>query len=291
MRRRAFLTVLGGGAAALAGCTSRPGDSGPGADTDPPTDTDARTPTNGGDGTPTPLTEDGTGATETDSAGTDGTPTRPPSCPTTQGFDVEWPTDLDAESAASFVEAYERVYYREVVVEYEPESSLDSCELSGGVTEREPRDEGWVLTYSGSGGVYRPTLALGATTADPPGEVDPVPVAEVEDDTLVDLLETAAEAGEAEHHVEPPGPTVDRYVDRLTALSPEFDGLSGPGDSDSLHADVDGKTVKLTATATNFHGDYWWTARYYVDERVVRRVEGEDADPREGTVVECRGSE
>jgi hypothetical protein len=290
MRRRTFLMVLGAGAATLAGCTSRSGDPGAGADTDRPTDADSGTPTDDGDGTPTPLPDEGTDATPTASTGTGTTPTHPPSCPTTQGLDVEWPTDLDAESAESFVETYERVYYRDVVVEYEPESRLDAYELSGGVMEREQRGDGWVITYSGSGGVYRPTLALGATTADPPGDVDPVPIADVADDTLVELLQTAAETGEAEHHVEPPGEKVDRYLDRLTALSPEFDGVSGRGDSDSLHVDVDGTTVELTATATNLHGDYWWTARYYVDERVVRRVEGEDADPRGGPVVECRES-
>jgi hypothetical protein len=40
------------------------------------------------------------------------------------------------------------------------------------------------------------------------------------------------------------------------SLSGAFDGLSGRGDSDSLHVDVDGTTVELSVTATNFHGDY-----------------------------------
>ena len=248
MRRRTFLTVVGAGTAALAGCLSEAG--GP----------------------------------------RSGTATDPPACPTTQGFDVEWPRDLDAASAESFVEAYEQVYYREVAVGYEPESSLDSYELGGSVTEHGRHGDGWVLTYSGSGGVYRPTLALGATTADPPQGVDPVPVAEFEDERLLDLLETAAEAGEAESHVDS-GEAVDRYVERLASLSPEFEEFTSPGDSDSLHVDVDGTTVELTAMATNLHGDYWWTARYYVDDRVVRRVEGEDADPREGTLLECRDPE
>jgi len=249
MHRRTFLTIVGGGALSLAGCTSGP---------DP------------GEGTPT----------HTD---------LPAECPTSQDLGVEWPADLDAETVESFVEEYEHVYHRDAVVEYEPESQLDSYELSGTVSEG-PRaaGDGWELAYSGSGGVYRPTLMIGAATAEPPEDADVVPVEEVDDEPLTETLEEAAETGEAEYHVEPPGEEVDGYVDRLASLSEDFDGLSGRGDSDTLYVDVDGTTVELSVTASNSHGDYWWDAWYYVDEHVVRRTSDEGTDPREGELLECR---
>ena len=83
---------------------------------------------------------------------------------------------------------------------------------------------------------------------------------------------------------------MDGYIDRLTALSSDFELLSGPGDEESLYVDVDGTTVELSAQTTNFHGDYWWEARYYVDEHVVRRASDEGVDPQDGTLLECRES-
>ena len=276
MRRRTLLGLAGAGVLSLAGCTAGPdpGDSG-----DSP--------------------DPGTGATdgrhtETDTTTVAGTPTDlPADCPISQGRDVEWPETLDARAVESFVEAYEHAYFREVVVEYEPESRLDAYELDGSVSDG-PRvvDGGWVLEYAGGGGIYRPTLRLEATTAEPPDGADPVPASEVEDGTLTGLLEEAAETGTAENHLfDSPGERVDRYVDLLASLSEDFDRLSERGDSDSLYVDVDGTTVELTATATGFHGDYWWEATYYVDERVVRRTGDEDADPRNGKLLECRLSD
>lgn len=259
MRRRTLLAGLLGGTLSLGGCLAGP--------TDAPTET----------GTPrTTAPSD----TPTDT---------PAGCPTSQDLDVDRPDALDATTVTAFLEAYEGAYYREVVVDYEPASSLDSYGLAGGVTDG-PTDlgDGWAATVSGSGGVYRPTLLLGATTATPPADADVVPASDVDDDVLSDLLATAADTGEAEHHVDTPGETVDRYVDLLAALSEDFAALSGPGDEDSLYADVGGTTVELTAQATNFHGDHAWTVRYYVDERVVRRATDPEADPREGELLECR---
>lgn len=213
----------------------------------------------------------------------------PDECPTTQDLDVDLPDDPDADSVASFVEAYEAAYYREVVVNYEPESPVDEYRLSGHVTD-EPRavGDGWVVEYDGSGGVYRPTLNLHATTADAPEGADVVPASGIDDTTVTDVIETAAETGEADHHVEPPGEEVARYIELFASLSEDFRELSDPGDEDSLYVDVDGTTVELTAQATNFHGDYWWSARYYVDEHVVRRTSDDEVDPQEGELLECR---
>jgi len=276
MQRRTLLTLLGAGTLSLAGCTSRSEPAG----TDDGTQTETPTPDD-----ETPERTD----TTTASDGTTEPTALPDDCPTTQDLNVEWPTELDGESVETFVEAYEEAYYREVVVEYEPETRLDEYGLAGSVGEGPQRaGDGWVLTYSGSGGVYRPGLFLSAETADAPEGAEVVSADEIEDETLTEVLTTAAEAGEAEDRVERrEAAEVTRYLDIFESLSDDFD-LSGPGDSDVLYVDVDGTVVALEVTADNFHGDYWWTARYYVDEQVVRRTEGEDTDPRDGELVECR---
>lgn len=250
MHRRTLLTGIGAGTLALAGCTTGVDPAGTGDGTD---DTDL-----------------------------------PEGCPTTQGFDVEWPEELDAATVESFVEAYERVYVREVVVEYEPESRLASYELNGSVTDPPSEvGDGWALAYSGGGGIYWPGLRVEATASDPPDGTDPVQADEIDDEALTETVEEAAETGDAEFHVDPGG-EVDRYVDLLAALSDEFRRLSGPGDSDTLYVDVDGTAVELSVTATRFHGDYGWDAWYYVDEQVVRRAAEEETDPRDGELLECR---
>jgi hypothetical protein len=224
-------------------------------------------------------------------SGTDTSTPLPDSCPTSQDLDVEWPRDLDGAAVESFVESYEHVYYRDVVVEYEPDTELDAYELAGGVTDGPTAvGDGWTLAYSGSGGIYRPTLLFDATTAEPPQNADTVPIDELDDEPIVATLREAADTGDARLHVERDREAIDRYLAHLEAASEDFDGLSGRGDSDTLYVDVDGVTVELPVTASNFHGDYWWDAWYYVDENVVRRTTDEEADPRDGTVLECRGS-
>jgi hypothetical protein len=216
----------------------------------------------------------------------------PEACPTTRDLGVEFPDELTPETVESFVEAYEHVYYREIVVRYEPESRVDAYRLDGGVMDgSREEDDGYVVTYSGSGGIYRPTLLLGATATEAPADSEPIPRADIHDDRLRGLLEEAAEDPESEPelHVDIPGSDVEQYLERFESLSDTFE-LSSPGDSDVLYVDVDGTTVEVTVTATQFHGDYWWTARYYVDEHVVWRAEGADADPRDGELLECRES-
>ncbi|MBX0322000.1 hypothetical protein EGH21_03035 [Halomicroarcula sp. F13] len=210
----------------------------------------------------------------------------PEDCPTSQNLGVEWPEQLDASTVESFVERYEGTYYREVVVDYEPETRLDAYALHGSVTDPPTRrGDGWVVSYSGSGGVYRPTLLLEAETGEAPEGITPVPVASIDNAPLTETLREAAETGSAQLHVESPD---EQYLDMLDATADHFDGPAGRGDTDTLYVDVDGTTVELSVKATNFHGDYWWSVRYYVDERVVRRAADEETAPRNGTLLECR---
>jgi hypothetical protein len=217
----------------------------------------------------------------------------PDACPRSQDLGIEWPRELDSETAASFLKSYEYFYYRDEVVEYEPESGVDSYGLSAQFSEDPtPVDGGYEATLSGSGGIYRPTLDVSARTTDLPDGADLVPIEEVNDETLREVLLEAAEEGEADRHVEPPGEEVDRYIELVASLSEDFGPLSSPGDSGTAYFDVDGTTVELTLYANQFHGDYWWEARYYVDENVLWRVEvtsEESPDPRaEGELLECR---
>ena len=122
----------------------------------------------------------------------------PAECPTTQDLNVEWPTELTDESVETFVEAYENAYYREAVVEYEPTTVVDEYGLAASVSDGPVAvDGGYRVVLSGSGGVYEPGLHLRAGGADPPAGADVVPVGEVSDDTLREVIETAAAEGEA----------------------------------------------------------------------------------------------
>ncbi len=199
---------------------------------------------------------------------------------------------MDAESAASFVEAYEAAYFREIEVGYDPESDFQAYNMSGDVTDPpEESDGGWTLHYSGSGAVYNPNILLRASTVEaPPEGVDVVPYADVEDTGLKAVLDEAAEAGEAQRRLSVGGAEIDAHLDAFAALSTDFDRPTDRGDSGTLYVDVEGTVVEVEATVTSFHGDYWWQAWYYVDDHVVRRTDDEETDPRDGQLLECRES-
>lgn len=234
------------------------------------------------------TTTDGTSPSPT----TDTATPLPSNCPTTQGLDVAWPDDLDADAAESFVEAYDAAYYREVVVDYEPESPLDEYGLDGSVVEGPTeRGDGYVVRYSGSGGVYRPNLHVEATVSAAPEGADVADAADIDDQRVSDLLDTAAAEGSAQMVVERPEvEDIDRYLELFASLSSDFEPLDGPGEEDTLYVDVDGISIEVSVMADRFHGDIWWDAFYYVDDTVVRRTEDEGGDPRGGTLLECRQS-
>ena len=151
-------------------------------------------------------------------------------------------------------------------------------------------DGGYEVALSGGGGVYEPGLHLQAEPADPPAGADVVPIGEVSDDTLRGVLETAAAGGKAKTRVRRPRERVDKLIECVASLSADAGPLEGPGDSTTAYFEVDDTTVELVVQADNFHGDYWWGARYYVDDKVVRRLENEEGDPRDGELLECRES-
>lgn len=228
----------------------------------------------------------------------------PEACPTTQGLDVEWPDELTAETVAEFVEAYENRYYREVTIDYEPDSRLDAYRLGGSVREGvERRDDGYVAEFEGGGAVYRPDLQVTAAVAEAPAGRDPLDHEEIDDEDLRGLLEDAVEADRSDEKDEDDdqgdddettrrriesGARIDAFLDLLESEFERFEVFDGPDQSATLYADVDGTTVELSVYAGGLHGDYWWSARYYVDEHVVRRTDDDALDPQKGALLECR---
>ena len=213
----------------------------------------------------------------------------PTGCPITQNLNIDWPTELTDGSVERFVETYENAYYREAVVEYEPTTVVDEYGLAASVSDGPVAvDGGYRVVLSGSGGVYEPGLHLRGERADPPAGADVVPVGKADDSTLRGVLETAAAEGEAETHVRRPRERVDELIERVASLSADASPLEGPGDSTTAYFEVNDATVELAVQADSFHGDYWWKARYYVDDRVVRRLENDEGDPRDGELLECR---
>ena len=213
----------------------------------------------------------------------------PEGCPTTQDLSVDWPTELTDGSVERFVEAYENAYYRKAVVDYEPTTVVDEYGLEASIRDGPTAvDGGYEVALSGGGGVYEPGLHLQAEPADPPAGADVVPIGEVSDDTLRGVLETTADEGEAEARVRRPRERVDELIERVASLSADADPLEGPGDSTTAYFEMDDTTIELVVGADNFHGDYWWGARYHVNEHVVRRLENDEGDPRDGELLECR---
>lgn len=248
MQRRTLLSVVGAGSVSIAGCMAR----------------------------------------QTWGAG----PDLPDDCPTTQDVGVEWPRDLDESSVATFVERYEEAYYRQEVIDtlFEPESRLfgysgwigrikDVAGVEGG---------GWRVHFSGIVNVQRGDLVLDATVADPPDDEPVIPSEDVDDELLIEVLEPAAETGEAARRISPS--QSEAYLERFEGLADGFE-ITEVGDSETLSFSVDGTTVELVVSASPPNRDHFWDAWYYVDEHVVWRSGEQDVDPRNGELLECRTAE
>lgn len=211
----------------------------------------------------------------------------PDECPVSRNLDVEWPDDVDRSTVESFVAGYEAVYYREVVLEYEPETPLDEYAL--GVSVRDgptAAGDGFRLTVVGGGGIYEPNLMVVGEAADAPDGVEPHPADRLDGALFRVVEEAAGPREESDRYVT----DRERVADHVGTVNDLLDGggLSGRGDAVELYVVADGTTVRLSVAADGFHGDYGWRARYYVDEHVLRRTDDEDADPADGELLECR---
>lgn len=270
MRRRSLLASVALTAAApLSGCIGS---------TDDVTDDTATEPDDDAD--------DGPG----DDAEPTGQAALPEDCPTSMDLDIEWPLALDADSAASFVVAYEEAYVDQVVLG-EPESQVEDRLI--GVGYRPPPeavDDGYLIEVSGGGAHYQPRLLIRAEPVETPDGEWVVPADDIDDEELSELLEDAAAEGHAETDIWP-GSDVDHYLDTVASLSPDFDPPTGPGAAGTAHFAVDDVTVELTLETDHFHGDMGWDASYYVTENVLWRTSPADDAPRDGDLLECRNAD
>ena len=219
----------------------------------------------------------------------DGSEDLPEECPISQDVGVEWPSDLDDSTVATFVERYEEAYYRQQVIDtlFDPESRLFG--YSGWISRIEAvtavEDGGWRVHFSGIVNVQRGDLVFEATATAPPDGANVIPSEDVDDELLTEVLETAAETGEEARRISPS--QADRYLDRFEQFSGEFE-IAHVGDRDSLHFRVGGATVELVVSSAPPNRDHFWESWYYVDEHVVWRSGNPDIDPRDGELLECR---
>lgn len=215
-------------------------------------------------------------------------PDLPEACPTSQDLGVEWPKNLDESTVASFVEAYEERHYRQVVFDYEPVSRFSYVGSAiSRVKDVTEVDRGWWVHFSGTLGVNEAFMHLKATRSEPPEEAEVLSVSQLDEERLTDLLDEAAETGEAE--LEIGAEEVDAYVDRFDNLSEGFD-ISSAEPRDRLYFDVNGTTIELVVSVDTYHADRFWDAWYYVDQHVAWRSGEEDVNPRDGELLECRTS-
>lgn len=245
-----------------------------------------------------PVGDTGTDDPDADDASQNADEGLPTECPVSQDLGVAWPEEVDRDTAVSFVAEYEEVYYREVVVGYEPASRVDSYELGvRNVDVVAADDVGYEVEVVGGGGIYTPHLLLDACVTEPPPDSDSISADRVDDGRLERVLAEAVEEGGecgadddgADRRVGP-GSEVDRYLDVLEALAGADLGISAPGDAATLYFRVEDTPVELRVVADRFHGDRLWAASYHVDDGLLRRATGRDADAADGELLECRPS-
>lgn len=213
----------------------------------------------------------------------------PEDCPKSQNLGVAWPRDINASAAATFVEEYEEKYYLEVIFEFDPESRYSR--LGSAITRAEIVSESgdcWQVRFAGILGIEEAFTRLKAVTAEPADDARVIPIGAVDDKQLIELLHEAAETGEAERRLSTDD--TDEYLDRLEKLAEEFE-ISPPEYSDTLHFEVNGTIVELTASVDTLHVDQEWDAWYAVDKHEVWRSDEKDIDPRDGDLLECRAAD
>lgn len=225
----------------------------------------------------------------------------PYNCPTSLNLDVEWPRDLDRASVEQFVTAYEEAYLTRDVSKY------DSASINVDVDSPKKISDGFNVPVSFKGGIKHNDMFLDAFEVDSdgipkdedmidvsknelPANPEYVPIDEIEDQNLRQILTSAAESGIGEGQINYPS-EMDRYLELISELPSDvsFDDEFKTG----AYFDVDGSPVLLVISiGHSATSDYYGTAQYHVTEHVVRRLDAEDpkkdGSPQDGTVVECR---
>lgn len=288
MKRRALLAVVAA-TTSLAGCSAD--DGSPPNSTETPTrtatDTPTKTPTGTSTETESPTETETESPTETEALQEPGTRSAedlPPECPVSTLDDFEPPDEITEQSVLEFVREYEVDYI------------LDSFTAPSNENFRIDRQSvarqyhGYAVSIYVSGSVNE---LYGKVRAEAiPSDREPPSGTVLENDALRDLVEEATEThGEVTHRwrdgsVEYRGVVVPETVRR------DLESLSK--DDGEYYVDVDGTTVRLRLEeGSEAHYDFWHYTDYYIDSRVIRRVdnwtESEPETPaREGELLECQ---
>ena len=154
--------------------------------------------------------------------------------------------------------------------------------VSAGVTTATETEGGWVVTVETTWFEERTVeTELVAEPSEAPAGTDPLSVDDLPGDldTLPGVVREAAESGET--------------IERRLFDDPETvrEALAGAPERDGTRfLDADGTTVGVTLRQVVEHADHAVRAHYFLTSRLLRRAEGygDDVDPREGNLLECR---
>ena len=229
-------------------------------------------------------------------------------CPTSRDLDVPWPRDLDPGLVRGFVTGYEDLkefvtaYEEAYLVETKTQSPYRSANFNVDVDRYTRRVAGgFLLTVSHTGSIHTndhlflqafeadsegiPKDGLGVDKSDVPANLEPIPIEEVQDQKIQEILKSAAKSG------------VKRDTASYSAQFREFVDSHPPNASlddegrSGVYFDVNGTLVLVFIEIEHGStGDIFdpVPVQYYVTEYVIRRTEEENKSPRDGTVVECR---
>ncbi|AUX10544.1 hypothetical protein AArcSl_2933 [Halalkaliarchaeum desulfuricum] len=221
----------------------------------------------------------GDGGDGGDGAGPQPDDARPEACPVDTVEDVEPPTELDRDTVESFLEQYEPAYVDQTRIDREQYDRIEDPGTS--IVDVTHVDEGYRVTVETFWATWEPDRTVLGFELVTDAATDPVPWDHetFEDNpTLQEALEQAA-TGDRTADIPEKHPDYRRTRDQLEAAA---------GDVDGVVIDYQGDLIRVSESELpGVHGDHYLSAAYYVAPGVIYRTDDEDADPRNGTVLEC----
>lgn len=235
----------------------------------------------------------------------------PDQCPTSHNLNVQWPRDLDPGPVRGFVSGYEAVgdfvmaYEEAYQVEQKAETQFHSPSISVELDQTPNKvANGFhvTVTYGASVSIEDyilleafevnsdgiPKEGQRVDESEVPDDPEYIPIAEIEDQRLQEVLKSAANSGYGEDHTSPTG----RYTQLIESHSANA-SLNNEYPQ-GIYFDVNGTPVLLIITERGGAAEDYGKSdpiQYYVSEYVVRRTDEENESPQDGTVVECRPPE
>lgn len=233
----------------------------------------------------------------------------PDQCPTSLELDVQWPRDLDPGPVRGFVSGYQAVdgfaldYERAYLTQNDTGSWYDPGDSTQIDQEATKLSDGFHVTVRSSGSSENQRMLAFHVDSDgipwqgtgvdvvkrvPPDGPKYISIDQIEDRTLRDVLQSAADSSHGDHSGSVS--QIEEYADLIETFSPsvEINDMYQTG----AYFDVDGTHVLLVIEADpGSVSHYEITAQYYVTERIVRRTEEHDESAKNGELLECRPPE